>query len=395
MSWIARRRAGLAACLLVLAALVPLFDQALAQRGAAQTPTHLRFRLVRVFDQNGFEQPVEAYRFLAPSDWQVQTWLRWRPEIVHCPANPIDGGARLVAPDGITGMEFFPPAVWQWMDDAQSRQIIMQGGQGCPWNPVLTAPDYLRQALPRARPGGQLVSAVPDPPLSAAIDAQLRATLAPMLQAGQIRGLRVDAGRFRVTYPLNGRPVDEMVSGVLKIVITQSPSYGGLYTGQGGVATQYSVLADPWIAARAAQGDIDRWTPVFGTVVASIAPNLQWLHAVQAVSSNIASIQRQGAMDRARIWREAQQEISRIYSQAWQQQQRVQSGLAQQYSQYIRGVETYVDRISGERVELASGHGQAWSNGRGEYILSNDANFNPSIAFRERWEEMPRLERTR
>ena len=91
----------------------------------------------------------------------------------------------------------------------------------------------------------------------------------------------------------------------------------------------------------------------------------------------------------------AQQEISRIYSQAWEQQQRVQSGLAQQYSQYIRGVETYVDRISGERVELASGHGQAWSNGRGEYILSNDSNFNPSIAFRERWEEMPRLERPR
>ena len=150
-----------------------------------------------------------------------------------------------------------------------------------------------------------------------------------------------------------------------------------------------------WIAARAAQGDIDRWTPVFGAIVASIAPNLQWLHAVQAVTSNMLNIQRQGAMDRARIWREAQQEISRIYSQAWQQQQRVQSGLAQQYSQYIRGVETYVDRISGERVELASGHGQAWSNGRGEYILSNDPNFNPGIAFRERWEEMPRLERPR
>ena len=73
----------------------------------------------------------------------------------------------------------------------------------------------------------------------------------------------------------------------------------------------------------------------------------------------------------------------------------MQSGLAQQYSQYIRGVETDVDRISGERVELASGHGQAWSNGRGECILSNDTNFNPGIAFRERWEQMPRLERPR
>jgi hypothetical protein len=390
--------AGLAAAVFLLAAatLTPV----LAQRPLAPMPgarpapgEYMRYRLVRVFDEHGFHEPIEAYRFLVPSDWQVQTWLRWRPDIVYCPGNPIDGGGRLLAPDGITGMEFFPAAVWQWVDDPQNRQVLQQGSRTCPWLSVFTAPDYLRQALPRARPGAQLVSAVPDQPLSAAIDAQVRTSLGPLLQAGYLRGLTVDAGRFHLVYQMGGRPVEEQVSGVLKIITTQSPSYSQLAGGGGGPATQYSIIADPWIAARALQGQLPQWMPVFATVVGSIAPNLQWLHAVQTVSSNIANIQRQGAMDRARIWRQAQQEISQIYSQAWQQQQRVQSGLARQYSESLRGVETYVDRISGERVELTGGYQTAWSNGRGEYILSNSPNFNPAIAFGERWEEMPRAGR--
>lgn len=130
---IARLVAGLVGLALCVA-LVP--EQLVAQPypGPMAGPpvgSYMRFRLVRVFDEHGFEQPVEAYRLLVPADWQAQTWVRWRPEIVHCPSNPIDAGARLMAPDGITGLEIFSPAVWRWVDDAQSRQIS-QRGRGCP-----------------------------------------------------------------------------------------------------------------------------------------------------------------------------------------------------------------------------------------------------------------------
>jgi hypothetical protein len=188
--------------------------------------------------------------------------------------------------------------------------------------------------------------------------------------------------------------VEELITGVLKVTTTQSPSLGQL-TGQGpaGPVTTFSVVADSWIAARAPQGQLQAMMPLLGVIVASITPNLQWVHAVQTVSTSIGNTRLKGELERQRIWYQAGQEIAQIHSQAWQQQQRVQSSLAQQYSETVRGIETFVDRLSGERVELAGGYRQAWSNGRGEYILSNDPNFNPGVAFRERWEEMPRLGR--
>lgn len=344
-------------------------------------------------DQHGFAQPVEAYRLLVPADWHVQAWLRWRPEIVHCPAHPVDSGVRLTAPDGITGLELFAPNVWRWMDDPQSRQIIQQAGGGCPWAPVLNAPDYLRQALPRVRPGAQIVAAERDPRTGGAIEAEMRTDLGPSIQAGFIEGFRVDAGRFRLAYAVGGRPVEEQISGVLRIVVQKSPSFGQVAGYGGGPLRTYYVTALPWIAARAPQGWLDRATPLFAAVVGSISPNLQWLRAVQIVSQNISNTRLQGEIARAEIWRQAQQEIGQIYSQAYANQQRVQGSLAQQYSEAYRGVETFVDRITGERVELSGGYRQAWTNGRGEYILSNDANFNPAVTFRERWEEMPRYGR--
>ena len=53
-------------------------------------------------------------------------------------------------------------------------------------------------------------------------------------------------------------------------------------------------------------------------------------------------------------------------------------------------METYIDASTKEKIELTSGYEQYWSNGRGEYILSNDANFNPSVALKEDWRLMER-----
>ncbi len=393
MSWISR---AVAAAIAVVLSVAVLPERPSAQQGFGPPPgpgPYLRFRLVRVLDEHGFQQPVEAYRLLVPSDWYVQAWARWRPDIVHCPSNPVETGGRITAPDGVTGLEVFSPVVWQWVDDPQSRQILQQGAKSCPWLPALTAADYLRAALPQARPGAQVVASAPDPRLAGAIDAQMRPWLAPSMQAGFIQGFRVDAARFRLNYSMGGRPVEELVSGAVRVVVQQSPSYGQVAGLGGGPLRTYSATAYPWMAGRAPQGQLDRMTPVFAAVVGSITANLQWVRAVQLVSDNIANIRLRGAIDRAQIWHQAAQEISQIYSQAYANQQRVQGSLAQQYSEGYRGIETFVDRITGERVELSGGFRQAWTNGRGEYILSNDQNFNPGVTLRERWEEMPRFGR--
>lgn len=53
-------------------------------------------------------------------------------------------------------------------------------------------------------------------------------------------------------------------------------------------------------------------------------------------------------------------------------------------------METFVDPRSNESVELSSSYRNAWSNGRGEYLLSDAPNFDPSAALHENWTLMRR-----
>jgi hypothetical protein len=74
----------------------------------------------------------------------------------------------------------------------------------------------------------------------------------------------------------------------------------------------------------------------------------------------------------------------------YQERQAVQDRLATQYDQSIRGVETFVNPSTHEQVELTGGYKDAWSNGLGEYILSDSTSFNPSMAFKGNWVRLER-----
>ena len=53
-----------------------------------------------------------------------------------------------------------------------------------------------------------------------------------------------------------------------------------------------------------------------------------------------------------------------------------------------RGVDAFLDPHRQEVVELPSGYGQVWANNLGEYVLSEDPNFNPNIESNQHWEPM-------
>lgn len=57
------------------------------------------------------------------------------------------------------------------------------------------------------------------------------------------------------------------------------------------------------------------------------------------------------------------------------------------FSQYIRGVENYSDE-SGGVYELPSSYNNAWKNGNGEIILTNEAGYNPNIGSTQNWEQL-------
>ncbi|MBV9441522.1 MAG: hypothetical protein JO217_02390 [Acidobacteriaceae bacterium] len=60
------------------------------------------------------------------------------------------------------------------------------------------------------------------------------------------------------------------------------------------------------------------------------------------------------------------------------------------FDRYIRSVDQYQDPLKGAAVELPSGYRNVWANALGEYILSDDANFNPNVGSNRSWRQLQR-----
>lgn len=84
-------------------------------------------------------------------------------------------------------------------------------------------------------------------------------------------------------------------------------------------------------------------------------------------------------------------QISREMMDSYNQRQAVYDRLSDEFSRHIRGVEEYYDPLQGGSIELPAGYSNVWANGNGEYILTEDPNFNPAVGSNLHWE---RIERT-
>jgi hypothetical protein len=104
---------------------------------------------------------------------------------------------------------------------------------------------------------------------------------------------------------------------------------------------------------------------------------------------------RAGAIPRlplAVIRQQSAEDIRRIQNETYQNRQHSQDVQNQRFSQHIRDVETFRDPNSGTSVELSNQYGHAWSNGAGEYILSDSPSFNPNAHVNGNWTQMQQVQ---
>lgn len=363
---------------------------ALAQ-APAKKASFYRLKQVKIIDDQGFGQPVEVAHFLIPADWKTEGGVRWDGSQLRCPANIVQIQYRAVSPDGLSGLEITPGYVWQAASDPMMQQIIQRAaasGTGCDPGPVIGSAAYLRQiAVPRLRPNARIVSAEALPAVTQAKTAALNQVYGPLVRAGSIRGFQIDAAAVRLQYQQNGQPVDEWMTVNVATVAMPSANTAALMQGQMNMsASTYTMMSEGTFSVRAPAGKFDE--KLAATIIASVRPNPQYQAAISAFLSNMNVIAQKGAMDRARIWRDAGQQISATISQSYQNQQAVQDRTAQQFSQAIRGVETYVNPSTGTQVELTGGYDNAWVNPRGEYLLSDSPGFNAAVALQENWTQL-------
>ena len=64
--------------------------------------------------------------------------------------------------------------------------------------------------------------------------------------------------------------------------------------------------------------------------------------------------------------------------------------VSQKFSDNTLGIDRYYDPYEEREVQLPSGYNHAWSNNNGEYIMSDNPNFNPNVGSNLNWESMKR-----
>ncbi|HWA16845.1 MAG TPA: hypothetical protein VG817_10455 [Gemmatimonadales bacterium] len=356
---------------------------------------YLRMKMVKVMDTQGWGQPVEVARILIPSDWKAEGGANWVSGMTRCPANIIQVNWRAVSPDGLTGFEIFPTYAWSWSDDPLLQQSIQSNAannMGCDARPPMRAGDFLTaMVIPARRRGARVLRTEPLPSVTQAEQETLSKNYAQMIQGGYMRSVHADAARVRLEYSVNGQPVEEWLSANTSVLAAPMASSAGLMNGNmNQSANSFQNSAYNIIAVHAPKGALDGNAKLYAMMVASIRPNPQYQAAVGAWLRNMGRIQQQGAMDRHKIWQDAQAYIANSIQQTYAENQRVQNKQAEQFGQLMRGVETYIDPRSNERVELTAGWNSAWSNGKGEYILVDSPNIDPAKLLQEDWREMSR-----
>ena len=96
----------------------------------------------------------------------------------------------------------------------------------------------------------------------------------------------------------------------------------------------------------------------------------------------MAAIQQKGVADRAAINRKSAEDLANIRREVRENQQKSEDHIFGQYSDYMREVENYRNPNTGETFALSNQYGHAWVNERNEYILSDQAGWDPNTVLK-------------
>jgi hypothetical protein len=384
--------AGVGKAASLFLALVAGLGGAAPRAAAEDAANHLRMRLVKIMDAEGFGQPVQAATILLPSDWKVESGVRWTTQL-GCPQNMIQMSLKASSPDGRLGFEVFPDFTWIWYDDPSVQYYARQAEQnhaapGCAVLPPLDAPGYLQSILlPRWRAGSTLVDLGRAEELAEAMALEYQA-----LVGGIQSGVQTDfdAALATLETPRGGGTDSEWIVASTIRTTTTLPSASSVWTGTLQMTASYRSAAVSQFAARAPKGELEKNERLFETIYRSFRLDPRWDAARLQFWQAIQRIEQKGAQDRLRIMENSRREIGAIVDQAYENRQASLDRTFERQSQALRGVETFVDPSTSTRVELSNGYQNAWTNGLGDYLLSDSPGFDPGRELGGTWRELQR-----
>ena len=349
--------------------LILAFGCCLSGAAAAQqqgkSASAMRFTRLSVKDPG--MNNIEAASFLIPAGWKVDGGVQWFPNHSIL-ANLL---MRVTDPQTRAEIEFLPIQNFTWL-----TQMVVPMPPGTNylgnilWQPITDVPQFIQafyvpQPLQRLR-GARLVVKEDLPAVAAAV-------------AGSLDGMSsVKSARVRYEYQVDGQPWEEVVYCTLTFMNWQM---GTIWS----VHSAYSF--------RAPKGQLDRLMPVMSATIDSFRLSLDWYAGYMYVQKLFVDRMNQGIRNAGAISEliaRNSEEIRRMFSESYRRRSESQDRISRSFSEYIRGVDTYRNPFENRPVELPSGYRNAWVNALGEYVLSDDPNFNPNIGTNTEWRRMDR-----
>jgi hypothetical protein len=324
---------------------------------------------------------VEAFHMLIPADWQFEGGVQW---VMNNPGMPAVVAFRAYNPQGVEAFEAFPNLPFYWTNNPMVTMMFPVGSYyyGNEVRPPAPALQALQEiVVPRYRgqmADLQVVAQEHLPELAQ----QLRAN-DPSAGAGVTSA---DGARVRLRYHAGEQAVEEDVFGVVEVTRVPMPLMMGM-------AENIFWMADYLFSFRARAGQLDNLSDMFMSIVRSFRLNPQWYARYMQTSqyliqNQIQQIHHVGQL--SRIISQTSNQISDMMMDSYNQRQQTLDRISDRFSQTIRGVDEYYDPVEQRGVELPGGYEHAWSNALGEYIVTDDPNFNPNVGSNLSWEEMKR-----
>jgi hypothetical protein len=339
----------------------------------------LRCKIYTYVDQQG--TGLEAFSFVMPSDWKFEGGMQW---ILDNPAMPSVTAFKVFNPKGKEQFEVFPNRCFFWSNNPQLLNMFPPGSRyfgSLVMRPV-SAQKALRDIiLSEHRNGVSALKVIKDENVP---------ELPNALRAGkQTQGngrSGATGAKLRVSYIQDGVTMEEEF-------YAQVESYS--FPVQSMVGTFYNTIwyMDYIFSFKAEQGTLESQTRIFQALTASFKLNPHWY----AKYSHVIEYMAQQKINQIKSMGEFGRMLSRMNDQRSEEKMPQPKArgdgydeVSQIFSDNTLGIDRYYDPHKGKEVELPSGYNYAWSNNNGEYMMSDNPNFNPNVGSNLHWEPLKR-----
>jgi DNA-directed RNA polymerase subunit RPC12/RpoP len=354
----------------------------LVWKGAGQAtpeshPTAIRGMRLKQFvytDTQG--TGLEMFRMLAPAGWQFQGGCRW---LLDNPGMPAVINIQLGNPQGAEAFEILPNINFTWNNNPMTRMMFPVGSRyfGAEVRPPMKVLDAFHQILlPRYRSSARDLQI---------LNEELQPDLPRLVKSeAAVSGGWAEGAKMRISYSGQSGALEEEIYGVVEVF--RAPLASAF-----GVSEVIFWWLDYLFSFRTAAGRLDATADLFSVMIKSFQLNPHWYAAYKSIIQSLAQAQIQRIHHIGQIgeiYARTGREMREQNLNDWYNRQATYDRLATDRSRAIRDVDAFFDPNREEVVELPAGYGHAWANNLGEYIVTDDANFNPNLESNQHWEPM-------